>query len=66
MIANIEMAVITPPIGLNLYTLASITTDVDMGTILRGTLPYVILELIGLILLIVFPQISLWLPSLMH
>ncbi len=66
MIANIEMAVITPPIGLNLYTLASITTDVDMGTILRGTLPYVILELIGLILLIIFPQISLWLPGLMH
>ena len=42
------------------------TKDVDMATILRGTLPYVILELIGLLILILFPQISLWLPSLMH
>ena len=66
MVANIEIAVITPPIGLNLYTLASITKDVDMATILRGTLPYVILELIGLLILILFPQISLWLPGLMH
>ncbi|MCD6271936.1 MAG: TRAP transporter large permease subunit, partial [Deltaproteobacteria bacterium] len=57
---------ITPPVGLNLYTLASITKEVSMETILKGTLPYVIVEFVGLLLLIFFPQISLWLPSLMQ
>jgi tripartite ATP-independent transporter DctM subunit len=66
MITNIEIAVITPPVGLNLYTLASITKEVNMETILKGTLPYVIVEFIGLLILISFPQISLWLPSLMQ
>jgi len=66
MVANIEMAVITPPVGLNLYALASITDAVDMESILKGTLPYVIVEFLGLLLLIVFPQICLWLPGMMH
>ena len=66
MITNINIAVITPPVGLNLYTLASITEDVDMATILRGTLPYVIVEFTGLLILIAFPQISLWLPGMMR
>jgi tripartite ATP-independent transporter DctM subunit len=66
MITNINIAVITPPVGLNLYTLASITKEVNMETILKGTLPYVIVELVGLLILIFFPQISLWLPSLMQ
>lgn len=66
MVANIEMAVITPPVGLNLYALASISDSVDMETILRGTLPYVLVEFVGLLVLIAFPQISLWLPGLMQ
>jgi tripartite ATP-independent transporter DctM subunit len=66
MITNINIAVITPPVGLNLYTLASITKEVNMETILKGTLPYVIVEFIGLFILIMFPQISLWLPTLMQ
>jgi tripartite ATP-independent transporter DctM subunit len=66
MVTNINIAVITPPVGLNLYTLASITKDVDMETILKGTMPYVAVEFIGLLLLIFFPQISLWLPGLMN
>jgi len=65
MIANINIAVITPPVGLNLYTLASVTKDVDIKTILKGTMPYVLVELVALLILIIFPQISLWLPSLM-
>jgi len=65
MIANINIAVITPPVGLNLYTLASVTKDVDMETILKGTMPYVLVELVALLILIIFPQISLWLPSTM-
>jgi tripartite ATP-independent transporter DctM subunit len=66
MVTNISIAVITPPVGLNLYTLASISKDVDMETILKGTMPYVAVEFVGLLLLIFFPQISLWLPGLMN
>ena len=66
MITNINIAVITPPVGLNLYTLASITQEVDMETILKGTLPYVVVEFIGLLILIFFPQISMWLPGIMQ
>jgi tripartite ATP-independent transporter DctM subunit len=66
MITNINIAVITPPVGLNLYTLGSFSKDVDMETILKGTLPYVVVEFIGLAILIAFPQISTWLPSLMR
>jgi len=66
MVTNINIAVITPPVGLNLYTLASISKDVDMETILKGTIPYVVVEFVGLLLLIFFPQISLWLPRLMN
>ena len=65
MIANINIAVITPPVGLNLYTLASVTKDVDIETILKGTMPYVLVELGALLILIIFPQISLWLPNMM-
>ena len=64
MIVNIEMAVITPPVGLNLYTLASVCKDVDLKIILKGTLPYVIVEIIALAILIIFPEISLWLPNM--
>ena len=45
--------------------IATITEDVDMATIFKGTLPYVVVEFIGLLILIAFPQISLWLPSMM-
>jgi C4-dicarboxylate transporter, DctM subunit len=66
MITNINMAVITPPIGLNLYTLSVITKAVNLETILRGTLPYVLVLFLGLLILIAFPSISLWLPGLMR
>jgi tripartite ATP-independent transporter DctM subunit len=66
MITNIEMAVITPPVGLNLYTLATVSDDVSMETILKGTLPYVLVIFLGLLILMTFPQISLWLPGLMR
>jgi len=65
MVTNINIAVITPPVGLNLYTLASISKDVDMETSLKGTMPYVIVEFVGLLILIMFPKICLWLPGLM-
>lgn len=65
LILNLEMAVITPPVGLNLYAIKSIAQDISMEDIIRGALPFVIVEMICLALFIVFKDLALWLPGLM-
>jgi C4-dicarboxylate transporter DctM subunit len=65
MVINLEMAVITPPVGLNLYTIKSIAPDVDMKDILLGSLPFVGVEMVCLAIFIVFEDLTLWLPNLM-
>ena len=62
LVVNLEMAMITPPVGMNLFTIKAITSAL-MGRIVAGSAPYVVLMLVVLILLIAFPQIVLWLPS---
>lgn len=59
-----EMGLITPPVGLNVYVIHGIT-KVPMPTIFRGVIPFLITDVIGLILLICIPQLSLFLPGLM-
>ena len=63
----VELALITPPVGVNVYLLAGIVKpyDITMGQIFRGILPFVFLEFIALAILTAFPQIATWLPSLM-
>jgi tripartite ATP-independent transporter DctM subunit len=60
-----EVAMLTPPIGLNVFVMAKIAPDVPMVDIFRGVTPFVIICLFAVILLTAFPQIALWLPSLM-
>lgn len=62
LVVNLEMAMITPPVGMNLFTLKAITSA-PMSRIVRGAAPYVVLMLLMLLLLIFFPQLALWLPS---
>lgn len=59
-----EIGMILPPVGINVYVIAGVT-DVPMGTIYRGILPFVIADTIQIILLTVFPQIITFLPNLM-
>lgn len=61
---TVEIGLLTPPLGLNVYVAAA-QTKVPLTTIIRGILPFPLMELVVLILLILFPQITLWLPSLM-
>lgn len=62
-----EMAVITPPVGLNAYVVeASSGGTVTLGDIFMGILPFWMCEVILLVLLIAFPKIALWLPSMMY
>ena len=60
---NMEIGLITPPVGLNLYVINGIVPDVSLGTILKGALPFVVCMVIGIIILCVFPQIATWLPD---
>lgn len=62
LVVNLEMAMITPPVGMNLFTLKAITSA-PMARIVSGSAPYVLLMLLMLVLLILFPQLALWLPS---
>jgi len=63
MIITCEMAVITPPVGLNLYVIKGIAPQVPLNDIILGALPFVLVELIAIVILAVFPEIVLWLPG---
>lgn len=60
-----ELALITPPIGMNVFVIGGIAEDVPMYTIFKGVWPFVIALLVCEAILIAFPQISLWLPNTM-
>ena len=62
---NMEIGLITPPVGLNLYVINSIAPDVPLPTILKGALPFMICMVIGILLLCLFPSIATWLPNTM-
>ena len=61
----VELGVVTPPIGVNVLAIASMTRDVTMYQIFQGVFPFWIAYLVLILLIILFPQISLFLPSLM-
>ena len=61
---TVEIDLLTPPLGLNAYVAAA-QTKVPLGTIFRGILPFLAMEIIVLLLLLSFPQITLFLPELM-
>ena len=62
---NMEIGLITPPVGLNLYVIDGIAPDVGLPRILRGALPYALLMVLGIVLLCVFPGIATWLPGIL-
>ena len=62
---NMEIGLITPPVGLNLYVINSIAPDVKLQTVLKGALPFMLLMVLGIVLLTVFPGIATWLPDLL-
>ena len=67
MMLNLEMATITPPFGLSLFVLKGIAPpDVTMGDIYRAAVPFILINLVLMALMIVFPSIFLWLPSMMR
>jgi len=62
---NMEIGLITPPVGLNLYVINGIAPDVRLQTILWGALPFMLCMVLGIVLLCFFPGIATWLPELL-
>jgi len=62
---NLEIGLITPPVGLNLYVINGIVPEVPLRTILLGSLPYMLCMVTAIIILCIFPEIATWLPNQM-
>jgi tripartite ATP-independent transporter DctM subunit len=62
---NMEIGLISPPVGLNIYVINAIAPDVRLMQIMRGALPYVLCMVLAIVILSVFPEIATWLPDQM-
>lgn len=62
----VELGLIHPPVGMNVFVIKSVIKDVSFTTIFRGVLPFVGMDLVRLGILVAFPAIALWLPSRMN
>jgi C4-dicarboxylate transporter DctM subunit len=60
-----EMALITPLIGINAYIIAGVAPDVPMQTIFKGILPFVVADICLVVILLFVPEVALFLPSVM-
>ena len=65
LIVNMEIAFLTPPIGLNLFVLSKIA-KAPMAETIRGVAPFVALMFVFLLIVMSFPELSLWLPSAVY
>jgi tripartite ATP-independent transporter DctM subunit len=61
----VEIGLITPPIGVNLFVIRSVMPDIAMGTVMRGVLPFIAADLVRVLLIAAVPALSLWLPQLL-
>jgi tripartite ATP-independent transporter DctM subunit len=64
-VMTVELGLIHPPVGMNVFVIKSVVKDVSFSTIFKGVVPFVITDLIRLLILIAFPIIALWLPGRM-
>ena len=61
----VTFGLICPPVGMNVFVINSIARDISLGRIYRGTMPFIGVDLLRLVILCAFPAISLWLPGLL-
>jgi tripartite ATP-independent transporter DctM subunit len=64
-VMTVELGLIHPPVGMNVFVIKSVVHDVSFATIFKGVLPFIVTDLIRLVILIAFPIIALWLPGRM-
>jgi len=63
MTINMEIGLIHPPVGLNIYIVSSIAPDVPVTRVMWGTIPYVVCMMLAIVILCIFPEIATWLPD---
>jgi len=61
----VEIGLISPPVGMNMFVLRTLLPEVSTGSIFSGVLPFMWADVIRLAILVAFPILSLWLPSFM-
>ena len=61
----IQIGLISPPVGMNLFVINTLLPKVGLGSIFRGVWPFVVVQIVTLGFLLAFPSLSLWLPSFM-
>ncbi len=61
-----EMGVITPPVGVNVYVVSGVAKDVPLEVIFRGILPLLMALIVAVVLMVIFPQIALFIPRMIH
>ena len=66
MVVVMEMGLIHPPVGLNIFVINRIAPDIGLSPIIWGTLPFVGLMMVAVVILSAFPGIALWLPNLVY
>ncbi len=64
-VMTVELGLIHPPVGMNIFVIKSVVEDAKISTIFYGVLPFIVTDILRLILLIAFPILALWLPSKM-
>jgi tripartite ATP-independent transporter DctM subunit len=62
-VMTVELGLIHPPVGMNIFVIKSVVEDAKITTIFYGVLPFIVTDLVRLVILIAFPVIALWLPS---
>ncbi|UJF24217.1 TRAP transporter large permease [Suttonella sp. R2A3] len=65
-VVAIEISLITPPVGMNVFVLQGVLPDVTAGTIFRGIMPFLVADIIRILLIALIPGLSLWLPTLIN
>jgi tripartite ATP-independent transporter DctM subunit len=61
-----EMGLIHPPVGLNIFVINRIAPDIGLGAVIRGTIPFVALMAVAVVILSIVPGIAMWLPNLVY
>src|SRR6478609_6951598 len=64
-VMTVELGLIHPPVGMNVFVIKSVVKDVSFTTIFRGVIPFVLTDLLRLVILIAFPLLATWLPTRM-
>jgi C4-dicarboxylate transporter, DctM subunit len=64
-VKSIEIGLVTPPVGLNAYVVAGVAKDVRLEDVFAGLVWFIVMDIVTLVILVAFPQISLWLPHAM-